>query len=91
MAPTDSAAYRAAARAMEETFGRRPVPFYSGGSIPIISTFERVLGIKSILMGFGLDTDAIHSPNENYPLENFYRGIETIPLFYRYFAENDRK
>lgn len=91
VAPTDSAAYRAAARAMEETFGRRPVPFYSGGSIPIISTFERVLGIKSILMGFGLDTDAIHSPNENYPLENFYRGIETIPLFYRYFAENDRK
>lgn len=87
VAPTDSAAYRAAARAMEETFGKRPVPFYSGGSIPIISTFERVLGTKSILMGFGLDTDAIHSPNENYPLENFYRGIETIPLFYRYFSE----
>lgn len=87
VAPTDSAAYRACAKAMEETFGKRPVPFYSGGSIPIISTFERVLGTKSILMGFGLDTDAIHSPNENYPLENFYRGIETIPLFYRYFAE----
>ena len=91
VAPTDSTAYQAAARAMEETFGRRPVPFYSGGSIPIISTFERVLGIKSILMGFGLDTDAIHSPNENYPLENFYRGIATIPLFYNYFAQsNDR-
>lgn len=85
-AQTDSAAYRAAARAMEDTFGKRPVPFYSGGSIPIISTFERVLGIKSILMGFGLDTDAIHSPNENYPLANFYRGIETIQRFYRYFA-----
>ncbi|WP_298064756.1 dipeptidase, partial [uncultured Rikenella sp.] len=90
VAPTDSAAYRAAARAMEDTFGKRPVPFYSGGSIPIISTFERVLGTKSILMGFGLDTDAIHSPNENYPLENFYRGIETFPLFYRYFAESYR-
>lgn len=90
VAPTDSAAYQAAARAMEVTFGKRPVPFYSGGSIPIISTFERTLGIKSILMGFGLDTDAIHSPNENYPLENFYRGIETIPLFYQYFAENHR-
>lgn len=87
VAPTDSAAYRACAKAMEETFGKRPVPFYSGGSIPIISTFERVLGTKSILMGFGLDTDAIHSPNENFPLENFYRGIATIPLFYRYFAE----
>ncbi|MDE5944397.1 MAG: dipeptidase [Rikenella sp.] len=88
VAPTDSAAYRAAARAMEETFGRRPLPFYSGGSIPIISTFERVLGIKSILMGFGLDTDAIHSPNENFPLANFYRGIETLPLFYDYFADS---
>ncbi len=86
MAPTESAAYQAAAQAMEETFGRRPVPFYSGGSIPIISTFERVLGIKSILMGFGLDTDAIHSPNENFPLANFYRGIETLPRFYEYFA-----
>lgn len=91
VAPTDSAAYQAAAKAMEETFGKRPVPFYSGGSIPIISTFERALGTKSILMGFGLDTDAIHSPNENYPLENFYRGIETLPLFYRYFAETAAK
>lgn len=90
VAPTDSAAYQAAAKAMEETFGKRPVPFYSGGSIPIISTFERTLGTKSILMGFGLDTDAIHSPNENYPLENFYRGIETLPLFYRYFSESYR-
>lgn len=88
---TDSAAYLAAAKAMEDTFGKRPVPFYSGGSIPIISTFQRVLGIQSILMGFGLDTDAIHSPNENFPLENFRRGIATFPLFYRYFAESHQK
>ncbi|MFI3295296.1 MAG: dipeptidase [Rikenellaceae bacterium] len=87
MADTDSAAYKAAADAMTEVFGTAPVPFYSGGSIPIISTFERVLGIKSILMGFGLDTDAIHSPNENFPLEQFYKGIKTIPLFYQNFAK----
>jgi acetylornithine deacetylase/succinyl-diaminopimelate desuccinylase-like protein len=68
-------------------FGKTPVPVRSGGSIPIISTFEDVLGIKSILMGFGLESDAIHSPNENYPLENFYNGIRTIPLFYRYLCE----
>lgn len=88
LSPTNSAAYGAAAKAMEATFGKRPVPFYSGGSIPIISTFERVLDTKSILMGFGLDTDAIHSPNENYPLENFYKGIETIPYFYQEFANS---
>lgn len=82
VADTNSKEYLAAAKAMEESFGKKPVPFYSGGSIPIISTFEQVLGIKSILMGFGLDTDAIHSPNENYPLENFYKGIKTIPMFY---------
>lgn len=87
IAPTDTKAYKAAAAAMEESFGKKPLPFYSGGSIPIISTFERVLGIKSILMGFGLDTDAIHSPNESFRLENFYKGIDTIPLFYEKFAE----
>ncbi len=87
MADTDSAAYKAASVAMTETFGVEPVPFYSGGSIPIISTFERVLGIKSILMGFGLDTDAIHSPNENFSLDLFYKGIKTIPLFYKSFSE----
>jgi len=87
VAPIDTAAYQAASKAMEETFGKKPVPTRSGGSIPIISTFEEVLGIKSILMGFGLESDAIHSPNENYPLFNFFKGIETIPLFYRYFAE----
>jgi acetylornithine deacetylase/succinyl-diaminopimelate desuccinylase-like protein len=85
VSPTDSAAYRAAERAMTETFGKRPVPFRSGGSIPIIATFEQVLGIKSILMGFGLESDAIHSPNENFSLWCFFKGIETIPLFYRYF------
>ena len=86
ISPTGTPDYRAAAEAITATFGARPVPFYSGGSIPIISTFERVLGIKSILIGFGLDTDAIHSPNENFPIENFYLGIETIPLFYANFA-----
>ena len=83
--------YLAAEKAVEESFGKKPVPFRSGGSIPIISTFEQVLGIKSILMGFGLDSDAIHSPNENYPLFNFYKGIETIPLFYKYYAEAMKK
>lgn len=87
MAPTNTKAYEAAATAIQRTFGKRPVPFYSGGSIPIISTFERVLGIKSILMGFGLDSDAIHSPNENYSLDCFYKGIETIPYFYQEFAK----
>jgi acetylornithine deacetylase/succinyl-diaminopimelate desuccinylase-like protein len=87
VAPTDSKAYLAASKAMEDTFGKKPVPTRSGGSIPIISDFEQVLGVKSILMGFGLESDAIHSPNENYPLFNFYKGIETIPLFYKYFVE----
>jgi len=85
--PIDFPAYRAASRAIEESFGLAPIPVRSGGSIPIVSDFEEVLGIKSILMGFGLDSDAIHSPNENYPLFNFYKGIETIPLFYKYFIE----
>jgi acetylornithine deacetylase/succinyl-diaminopimelate desuccinylase-like protein len=85
--PIDFPAYRAASRAIEESFGKTPIPVRSGGSIPIVSDFEEVLGIKSILMGFGLDSDAIHSPNENYPLFNFYKGIETIPLFYKYFIE----
>jgi len=85
--PIDFPAYRAASRAIEESFGKTPIPVRSGGSIPIVSDFEEVLGIKSILLGFGLDSDAIHSPNENYPLFNFYKGIETIPLFYKYFIE----
>ncbi|NLA23996.1 MAG: M20 family dipeptidase, partial [Bacteroidales bacterium] len=85
--PIDHPAYKAAEKALLESYGKQAVPFRSGGSIPIISTFEKVLGIKSILLGFGLESDAIHSPNENFPLEQFFRGIETIPLFYKYFAE----
>ncbi len=85
--PIDIPAYKAAERAYKQVYGKEPVPSRSGGSIPIISTFEEVLGIKSILMGFGLESDAIHSPNENYPLKQFYNGIETIPWFYYYFAE----
>lgn len=87
VSPTNTKAYQAASKAYEITFGKKPVPTRSGGSIPIISTFERVLGIKSILMGFGLESDAIHSPNENYPLYNFYKGIETIPYFYKFYCE----
>ncbi len=85
--PIDIPAYKAAERAYTDIYGIPPVPIRSGGSIPIISTFEQVLGIKTVLMGFGLDTDAIHSPNENYPLEQFFKGIKTIPLFYKYFVE----
>lgn len=91
VSPMDSPEYKAAHKALTESFGVAPVPFRSGGSIPIISTFEQVLGIKSILMGFGLESDAIHSPNENYPLFNFYKGIETIPLFYKYYTEEYSK
>lgn len=86
VSPTDLPAYHAAEKAMEDTFGKKPLPYYSGGSIPIISGFETILGTKSILMGFGLDKDAIHSPNESYGLENFYRGIETITRFYKHYA-----
>jgi acetylornithine deacetylase/succinyl-diaminopimelate desuccinylase-like protein len=87
VSPIDMVSYQAAEKAYTDTYGKRPVPVRSGGSIPIISTFEEVLGIKSILMGFGLESDAIHSPNENYPLEQFFNGIKTIPGFYKYFAE----
>ena len=87
VAPTNTAAYRAASKAYETVYGIKPVPTRSGGSIPIISTFEQVLGIKSILMGFGLDTDAAHSPNENYHLECFFKGIETITWFYKYYSD----
>ena len=85
--PTDSIAYKAAAKAMETTFGKEPVPFRGGGSIPIVALFEQILGSKTVLMGFGLDSDAIHSPNEHYGLFNFYKGIETIPLFYQNFSD----
>jgi len=85
--PIDLPAYKAAEKALEKLYNRIPIPVRSGGSIPIISTFEEKLGIKSLLMGFGLESDAIHSPNENYPLKNFYSGIEAITYFYQFFAE----
>ena len=85
--PTDSAAYAAASQAYEKTFGKTPIPVRSGGSIPIIAMFEQELGLKTILMGFGLDSDAIHSPNEHFGLFNFYKGIETIPYFFKNFSQ----
>lgn len=85
--PIDLPAYRAAEKAIRDVYGKDPIPVRSGGSIPIIATFEDILGIKSLLLGFGLSSDAIHSPNENFPLEQFFNGIKTIPLFYKYFIE----
>lgn len=85
--PTDSIEYEAAALAMEESFGKKPIPTRGGGSIPIVALFEQELGQKSILMGFGLDIDALHSPNESYGLFNYYKGIETIPLFFKHYAK----
>jgi acetylornithine deacetylase/succinyl-diaminopimelate desuccinylase-like protein len=85
--PTDSVAYRAAEKAIEESFGKKPIPTRGGGSIPIVALFEDTLGIKSVLMGFGLNSDALHSPNEKYNVFNYYKGIETLPLFHKYFAE----
>ncbi|MBL7819764.1 MAG: dipeptidase [Saprospiraceae bacterium] len=88
--PTDSAAYKAAAKAIETTFGKKPIPTRGGGSIPIVALFEKVLGIKTVLMGFGLDSDNIHSPNEKFGLFNFYKGIETIPHFYKNYSETKK-
>jgi acetylornithine deacetylase/succinyl-diaminopimelate desuccinylase-like protein len=88
--PTDSVAYKAASRAYEETFGVKPIPVRSGGSIPIVAMFKSELGLDSVLMGFGLDSDAIHSPNESFGVFNYMKGIETIPLFYKYYAEMSR-
>ena len=87
VSPIDMPAYKAAEKAYETTFGKRPIPTRSGGSIPIIAGFEKILGVKSILMGFGLGSDAIHSPNENYKVEHFLKGIETIPYFYKFYGE----
>ena len=87
VSPIDGPGYLAASKAMFDTFGKQPVPVRSGGSIPIVALFEKELGLKSILMGFGLDSDAIHSPNEHYGVFNFFKGIETIPLFFKYFTE----
>ncbi|TCI91506.1 dipeptidase [Tenacibaculum sp. M341] len=85
--PIDNIGYQAASKAYEETFGVTPIPQRSGGSIPIVSLFEKELKSKTILMGFGLNSDAIHSPNEHFGVWNYLKGIETIPYFYKYFAE----
>jgi len=89
--PTDSIAFKAAQKAIEESFGKKPVITRGGGSIPIVALFEKELGIKTVLLGFGLDSDNLHSPNEKYDLANYYKGIETIPLFHKYFTELSSK
>jgi acetylornithine deacetylase/succinyl-diaminopimelate desuccinylase-like protein len=88
---TDSIGYRSASKAMEETYGKKPVPTRGGGSIPIVALFKKELGLDSILFGFGLDSDALHSPNEHFGLFNYYKGIETIPLFYNYFTQSSNE
>jgi acetylornithine deacetylase/succinyl-diaminopimelate desuccinylase-like protein len=87
LTPLDSIAYQAASKAIEKTFGKEPIPVREGGSIPICSLFEKELGVKIVFMGFGLDSDNLHSPNEKYDIANYYKGIETIPYFHAYFAE----
>lgn len=91
MTPVDSIAYKAAAAAIEESFGKAPIPVRGGGSIPICALFEKELGVKIVFMGFGLDSDNLHSPNEKYDLFNFYKGIETIPYFHKHFAAMMKK
>jgi acetylornithine deacetylase/succinyl-diaminopimelate desuccinylase-like protein len=86
MTPIDSKGYQAAAKAVEATFGKAPIPVRGGGSIPICSILEKELGIKIVFMGFGLDNDNLHSPNEKYNLENYFKGIETIPYFHQFFG-----
>ncbi len=88
---TQSPAYLAASKAFEKSFGKKPVPSYEGGSIPIVALFQKELQVDPILMGFGLDDDAIHSPNEHFGLFNFYIGIETITYFYQFFSESNQK
>jgi acetylornithine deacetylase/succinyl-diaminopimelate desuccinylase-like protein len=85
--PTDSIAYKAAAEAIKTAFGKDPIPTRGGGSIPIIALFESILGLKTVLLGFGLDNDNIHSPNEKYDIFNYFKGIETIPYFHKYLTE----
>ncbi len=89
--PTNSLEYKASEKAMEKAYGKKPLPQRGGGSIPIVAMFDQVLGVKSVLMGFGLDSDDIHSPNEHYGLFNYYKGIETIPYFYQYYTEMKKK
>ncbi|QCX01288.1 dipeptidase [Aggregatimonas sangjinii] len=88
--PIDTIGYQAASKAYETTFGKKPIPQRSGGSIPIVALFEQELGSKTILMGFGLDSDAIHSPNEHFGVWNYLKGIETIPYFYKFFTEMNK-
>jgi acetylornithine deacetylase/succinyl-diaminopimelate desuccinylase-like protein len=88
MTPIDSKGYQAAAKAVQTTFGKTPIPVRGGGSIPICSILEEELGIKIVFMGFGLDNDNLHSPNEKFNLENYYKGIETIPYFHKFFAQD---
>ncbi|MBL0316623.1 MAG: dipeptidase [Flavobacteriales bacterium] len=85
--PTDSKAYLAASEAMLKTYGKKPIPTRGGGSIPIVALFEKELGVKTVLMGFGLDSDALHSPNEHYGIFNYFKGIETIPYFHHYYSK----
>jgi len=87
MTPINSTAYKAAAKAIAATFGKEPIPVRGGGSIPICTILEKELGIKIVFMGFGLDSDSLHSPNEKYNIENYYKGIATIPYFHKYFTE----
>jgi acetylornithine deacetylase/succinyl-diaminopimelate desuccinylase-like protein len=87
MTPIDSKGYQAASKALKTTFKKKPIPVRGGGSIPICSILEKELGVKIIFMGFGLDNDNLHSPNEKYNIENYYKGIETIPYFHKFFAE----
>jgi acetylornithine deacetylase/succinyl-diaminopimelate desuccinylase-like protein len=84
--PVSSRAFQAASRAFEEVWGKKPIPTRDGGSIPIVALFKKELGLDSVLMGFGLDSDAIHSPNEHFGLINFFKGIETIVAFYKHFV-----
>src|SRR4051812_458010 len=88
MTPIDSKGYQAASKALQTTFGKIPIPVRGGGSIPICSILEKELGTKIIFMGFGLDNDNLHSPNEKFNLENYYKGIETIPYFHKFFAQS---
>jgi acetylornithine deacetylase/succinyl-diaminopimelate desuccinylase-like protein len=85
--PTDTPEYKAAEMAMNHSFGKNPIPQRGGGSIPIVALFEKELGVKSVLMGFGLDSDDIHSPNEHYGIRNYLKGMETIPYYFKYYAE----
>ena len=87
LTPTDSKAFKAASAAFEEVWGKRPIPTRDGGSIPIVALFKKELGLDTVLMGFGLDSDAIHSPNEHYGIKNFTLGIETITSFYKHFSK----